>query len=83
MERPSLDLSGYDPEYRFSRKEVAQITGFSLRTIVRAADERLLQEVRIPSLRGTRSIPRYTRDAIKAFVNSGYIKPRSRRSLIH
>ena len=57
----------------FTRKQTAQMLGISQSTLIRYADARIIRETRLPSPTGARSIPRYSRDAINAFRESGYL----------
>jgi predicted DNA-binding transcriptional regulator AlpA len=77
MERSLLDQRG--PHYLFTRKEVAQVTGFSTKSIIRAVERGLLREERFPSLSGTRSMPRYKRSAIEKFVAESFMAPKPRK----
>ena len=57
-----------------TRDDVAAILQRTTRTVVRLVDSRLLAETRLPSSTGGRSLPRYSRAAVDAFLRSGYIK---------
>ena len=52
--------------------EVARLLGVSRWTVARAVRERKLTQRRLPSAAGVRHLPRYTKAAILAFIESGY-----------
>ena len=58
----------------FTIKETAAILGISRMTLDRYAKARIIRETRLPSPTGARSIPRYSREAILAFIRSGYLR---------
>ncbi len=65
---------GHTDARLYTRAEVAELIGISTVSVVRYAESGLLREHRIPPARGTRSLPRYRRDAIQAFFDSGYLR---------
>jgi hypothetical protein len=56
----------------YTRQDVARILGCTARTVVNYANTKQLEETRIPSGRGVRALPRYTKAAILAFIAGGY-----------
>ena len=58
----------------FTRKQTAAMLNISQSTLIRYAEARIIRETRLPSPTGARSIPRYSREAITAFLHSGYLR---------
>jgi hypothetical protein len=56
----------------YTRKDVAGILRCHPRTVVNYVKARRITETRLPSGRGVRALPRYTKAAILAFLASGY-----------
>lgn len=55
----------------YTTNEAVAILGITRRTLERYVKAKRIQPVRLPSGRGVRTIPRYTKESLDALVESG------------
>lgn len=73
--RQRADVAPIEIEDRlYTPNEVARLLSCSRDTVERLVRHKRIQVRRVPSAAGVRSNPRFTRSAILAYIDAGYIE---------